>query len=340
MDRFIDRTVNDVHWDQLAPVARQRNHRGRSLVPVLGAGVRGWLGLPKQFSSWKSLIRHVSKRMEVDDDHLVDPRPARQIYEPWLIGEYEALVHAFHDRRMPREQTSRAENALITEVIHPMLDASRHTKPAVHARRDELLALGFTDWIDLCIDNVFADAPPSVVPGRIGRNPHTVRVNLPNGGSSWHPHGFIQGELAATTTILGVQRYARAVSGVVTAFDQIKHFHSVNPNVDKSADLRKLDGAPMHHWVHLALNAPLLLLGVGASSEEWDLWAFLELRARAHARLPVEARPPVFRLTCDEPSEVRSRVQLATAGRVLPVRHVHGGATWEDAWGRLMGLLR
>jgi hypothetical protein len=338
MDKVVDPEANEANWRDLRSALGVLRDGQRTVVPVLGAGVRSWLGLPRPFTSWLALLQRIARQLEVPTPELERAPGHKLIYQPWLIGEYEALVHAYRERHYASEAPHIAENALIRNVVHPMLDVRRLQRHKLRTEnRAALLDLRFADWIDLSIDNAFAPTipPQEVVDGRIGRSPRTVQVPLGSGTRAWHPHGFLTGKHAETTTILGVQRYARAVGGVVQAFEAVKAFHRRCNDAEKRLDLRILPGAPNSHWVHVALNAPLLLIGVGVSSEEWDLWTFLELRARAHARMGPEQRPPVFRLTCDSQEEVRSRVQIATAGRVVPIRHVHGGDTWDDAWQKL-----
>jgi SWI/SNF related-matrix-associated actin-dependent regulator of chromatin subfamily C len=45
-------------------------------------------------------------------------------------------------------------------------------------------------------------------------------------------------------------------------------------------------------WVTVAMNAPLVMIGLGMGREEWPLWWFLNQRARNHAMR--EDAPPVF----------------------------------------------
>jgi hypothetical protein len=61
-------------------------------------------------------------------------------------------------------------------------------------------------------------------------------------------------------------------------------------------------------------------------------------RRRACARVPRELRPRIFRLTCDaeKPSE-RAHWDALSDG--LTIHALNVGATWNEAWEALLGLL-
>ena len=80
------------------------------------------------------------------------------------------------------------------------------------------------------------------------------------------------------------------------------------------------------------------LLGVGFDRSEIDLWHFLHLRARNHARIPPESRPRIFRLTCDQepPSERKHGKALSDGIGIVPL---HLGATGTEARNALLPML-
>ena len=99
----------------------------------------------------------------------------------------------------------------------------------------------------------------------------------------------------------------------------------------RDLNLPRLMASMSKHWVARILNAPLVILGLGVSWDEWDLWWVLQLRARNHARLPRHLRPPTFRLVQDLPEDKFQHEPVNTSPLITPLRH---GKSYNEMWER------
>jgi hypothetical protein len=142
--------------------------------------------------------------------------------------------------------------------------------------------------------------------------------------------------------VAGVHRYTRSGSYVFEAFQWFKELES--KPIPRGRDVafynqhRLAQPDNQLSWVSVAINAPLLLIGVGLSVEETDLWEFLHLRARNHANVAPEDRPKIWRFTCDEEAQ-QSRDHWNSVSSGLAVQELNLGETWAEAWVALLDLL-
>ncbi len=135
----------------------------------------------------------------------------------------------------------------------------------------------------------------------------------------WYPHGHIS---HPNSMIVGFHRYTMSANYTYQAFSQWKS----EPDLEKNQNT----------WVAKAIDQPLLLLGVGLSQEEVDIWEFLHLRARNQARL--DHKRPVIRLTCDEENAF-DQAHWRSLSKGLNIYHLNLGKTWDDAWCQLFKIL-
>jgi hypothetical protein len=337
---------NEAVWERFRQSAALAFEDGRRvMVPVLGAGSRRWLtadtGDENPLVSWKGLVGGIAHREGVSPTMGHDT----------LTAAFEDVVHAVHARSPETQRVSQTERRLILEhVVGPMRAATAAARAAddVRGRAARLQDATFADRIDLCFDSVLADARSEVHAGSTQQvDPHTTCV-VSGAHRVWHPHGYTERDGREPYVVLGVQRYGRALSGTVRAFERhMRRGRGVSPaeahalsTIEGLNAWRAAAGPALvpRHWLEVALDAPLVLLGVGLGHEEWDLRWFLQARARVHARMPAVAQPWTFRLTCGEESEeARTQAHAATPGIELLDLYVDG--SWDEAWERFFDTI-
>ena len=352
------------------PDKEQNNtYRGRLLVPVLGTGFNRWLlqgtDAPPALTDWWALLRTVAWRsgLVLDErlDRILDGRgDATFAWEALLAA---GVQHGIKETTGEREKRllnvaadiiKRAENTADTEASRGRWrDFCTAVWGASEARGD-LLSLNFS--IPAC-GNMTAEHPwrpanqscssasdssPDDSKTSTVSIPATVRQIHPD-LRVWFPHGHVSDPI---TMILGVHRYVRSAAYVERswrAFKAMERNHTSNaPIVPRFHHRLRAQPTDKLSWLAVAINAPLLLLGVGLHRSEVDLWEFLHLRARNHANLSDADRPPIWRFTSDEERpEDRApwdSLQRSASG-ALNIRELNLGRTWNEAWSNLLTLL-
>jgi hypothetical protein len=344
------------------------------LIPVLGSAFNRWLleGLapPPLLIDWWSLLEATAHQAGLlPDAHLEAVLAAKGD----AAFAWEALLKARLDRSeaAPTTTISDSEEALL-KTLSGLLEASEHrfeNSPLVQERwnrfadavwgsaerrRGDLLSLNFS-IPGLALDSrgqrsTAVDTPTDsskeesaeltsqiTIPAAASRIDHELRI--------WFPHGRRD---VPQTMVLGTHRYVRSAAYVVTAFDDY-HRHgrarAKSPRTPWDARARlksnvsfRDDYSAQQNWVSVALDAPLLLLGVGLDRTEVDLWEFLHLRARLHASLPESERPPIWRLTSGQERHA-TRAHWTSLSRGIAIRELDLGRTWADAWETLLAML-
>lgn len=308
-------------WNHFSNVARERGAEDlRSLVPVLGTGFRRWLvhGVPhaEALVDGVALVRGMAHQLGLPTPTAVRGRHAS------MSAGYEQLLHSVLSRSPAlaagpariNEQTVLKHTRSWLETHGSAL--ARHT--TVKARVDGFLAERWGQIVDLSLDPLLLSggtSPAAWQGTRIGREVATIGATR-----VWHPHGTAV--RAKSRLVLGQQRYGASIAAMVSA---VGEYH-------------KRDVRVPSHWIHACLDAPLLLLGVGLGEDEWDLWWFLQIRARHHARKAESDRPPVFRLTCAEDRD-RDRRRFEDLAPSSNFMSLDGGSTWEDSWAKLFEMV-
>lgn len=90
----------------------------------------------------------------------------------------------------------------------------------------------------------------------------------------WHPHGVIENN---KSIVLGLHKYSNLVKTTI----KIRDHHLQN---------KKVGGSDLT-WYQSLLTNPVLVLGAGLSSNEWDMWFALTSRNRAN-----KISPPIFQM--------------------------------------------
>ena len=90
----------------------------------------------------------------------------------------------------------------------------------------------------------------------------------------WHPHGSLE---KTDKIILGLHRYSHMLETVISI-----RKHHMRAKRNASSD---------NTWYNSLLENPVLILGAGISSTEWDMWFALTSRERANG-----SKPQIFQM--------------------------------------------
>lgn len=124
----------------------------------------------------------------------------------------------------------------------------------------------------------------------------------------WHPHGVIENN---KSIVLGLHKYSNLVKTTI----KIRDHHLQN---------KKVGGSDLT-WYQSLLTNPVLVLGAGLSSNEWDMWFALTSRNRAN-----KIAPPIFQMReceCQKDSRHEWFQPLFT------------GLTFDEQWKELEKLM-
>jgi hypothetical protein len=309
----------------------------RAVVPILGTGFNRWLigSAPASptLTGWTALLRHLAWSKGLLPDPKLEAKLALKEDQPfvWESLILAAVARDYAASRGNRDQTAIAsthEGRLLAELSRlfgsEVERLARDHEVRRRVARFEAALLGplaQADVLSLNVDGLFEAAL------------ETSRVR------TWYPHGRVGSK--TLEPVFGYMRYAMNVERITGSFKAFKSNDSrrTAPANVREANAHRVDLDPSaNHWVPVAINAPLLLLGVGFDRSEIDLWHFLHLRARNHARVAPEQRPRIFRLTCDaENAAERAHWDALSDG--LTIHALNLGATWDEAWESLLGLL-
>ena len=337
----------------------------KSIVPVLGSGFNRWL-LGTSYSSptltsWWTLLEY----MMWTEDLYRSPNIQSTLQKRGTpTFAWEALLHAYKNANDGKDEGDLLESMathIRTEANHVKNNtdiqarAQRFFK-AIKGSRDtcEILSLNYDNLLGSIIE-------PKHIWQEVwsGRNAHTEKTTPANttpvksislrtkycsfdGGRIWFPHGSVKepGKMVA-----GIHRYNRAATHVIEAYQHYKkiereqmeskgHKPSLSQKYKIASEINQSSDVS---WITVAIQSPLLLLGVGLSQEETDIWEFLHLRAREHRRFGKEA-PTVWILSCAE-AETASVGHWTSLSQGLNIQTLSLGQTWDDSWSILLKLL-
>jgi len=135
-------------------------------------------------------------------------------------------------------------------------------------------------------------------------------------GNVWHPHGDLG---AKGTILLGIRQYGLQISELEKSRVKFKSEESEDKNYDED------------EWYKVAVNAPLVLLGLGLSPDEWDIWWFLTNRTRNHSKLEPRQEPRLYRLVAINDADSNA-VDWLNIGqhRIIDLC----ADSWDEAWER------
>lgn len=124
----------------------------------------------------------------------------------------------------------------------------------------------------------------------------------------WHPHGVIENN---KSIVLGLHKYSNLVKTTI----KIRDHHLQN---------KKAGGFDLT-WYQTLLTNPVLVLGAGLSSNEWDMWFALTSRNRAN-----KISPPIFQMReCECQKDTRHEW----------LQPLFTGLTFDEQWKELEKLM-
>lgn len=321
------------NWQAFRNSLTFQSEKRLGVIPVLGTGFNRHLltdlVYPDGLVDWRELLRGVARGAGVG---LPDMAPDGQA----LISAWESMVLQYRSilaaERKTTVQASDAEAALQREVCAWIRVQTNRLRIDVQEPAASFLGR-FQDVLNLNFDDLLLPQADAAV-GGTGWSP-MCRVG---GSRVWHPHGTV---LRPASLKLGVRRYGMGIHRLELARGRFKKEerkrrpaarNDCEANAHRAADLTCPD------WLAAAINAPLLLFGVGLGPDEWLMWWFLHNRARNHAGLKLDRVPPVFRLTCDADSQSAGARAWRSHSAVRFI-DLHGGKDWTAAWDKLSGML-
>lgn len=305
----------DKSWKQLSRAAQRRLPNGlREIIVVVGSGVNVQAGLR---DSWWSLLQRVARESGARgvQRRLEGYRGGMTaLWEQFLIelaGDSES-AHTI-ERRLQRVVAS----ALKESHEHHAMALPLFDRLIGDARFQDVLSLNFDRSLLLSGGRSARRVTGSNSLDRHGwRGPTRV----------WYPHGDTQ---KAATIRLGVRSYGLYVQQLEAAVRTYKAAERRRRAAGENGPYRELARLEPASWLETSLDAPLLFLGCGLSTDEWPLWWFLHQRARNHARLSPKQRPPTFvLLKATNRDEVPAHLACSPAGVTLLTATEHD-ACWE-----------
>ena len=114
-------------------------------------------------------------------------------------------------------------------------------------------------------------------------------ITFPDGNeiNFWHPHGSIDQDDKLT---LGIREYGNALKSVERLRNYSKQKETSKPETETS-------------WYHQLTHNPVLILGAGMSTKEWDMWFAITNRQRNfHKEDKKQYNHPIFKMCA--PKEV------------------------------------
>ena len=274
--------------------------------------------------SWAELL--LSLASETGCDLSDDIKCASQ----GLVGYWESLC--FQVAHQQRIQASMAENLLRNKIQEFLgieceeffLQCEPGACEQIWQRRDRFLSLGFRNILNYNFDRTLSftkdSTPPRIEPSNtnslVGRKYKSAKLHGMPPGNVWHPHGDLG---AKGTILLGIRQYGLQISELEKSRVKFKSEESEDKHYDED------------EWYKVAVNAPLVLLGLGLSPDEWDIWWFLTNRTRNHSKLEPRQEPRLYRLVAINDADSNA-VDWLNIGqhRIIDLC----ADSWDEAWER------
>ena len=329
----------------------------RCTVPIVGTGLNRWLlGSHRSpiLTDWWDLMSNVAWYEGIlPNQHLEGIFYHHKKRSPTFV--WEALLHEYKQKPKATDHPERTLMKNLAQVIRRETTRLLQDESIQQRRERFLRAMGSYDrsfsvislnydhlllpnkggqWLD-----VFSESISSDYSRRLKQVCLAPKYHKNDQYKVWFPHGSINNP---EQMVAGFWRYARATAHVVDAINQFKAQNTLSLSSDSIETLNehRQDSSEVYStptWVSDAINAPLLLLGVGCTQEETDIWTFLHRRAREHQRLGTKA-PPIWRFSCKkENPSLKGHWESLSAG--LNIIDLELGVDWDDAWSNLLSIL-
>jgi hypothetical protein len=249
------------------------NTPGVKFTFILGSGFHcNAIGGDSILSSWEKLLKELSPAAKLTGEYHLDFEKIIQSKKSTCEDSYET-----------EKRLIKCVQKLIKEEQEKVLNECSHCYPLGIFNPEKV-----SDVISLNFDEVPEKLLNKDKGAKIGKYSNdssfsssskksyrylTTRSKVLNFGEKdnitfWHPHGIVSNQ----GIILGAHRYANMLKTVIS----IRNHH-----MD-----RKRSKNENNTWYNSLLENPVLILGAGISSTEWDMWFALASRERANGLKP------------------------------------------------------
>jgi len=290
------------------------------MVPVLGAGFNAQA---RKSLGWRDLLVRVANDLGLG----FEVPPGEEIVgNTTLVWEAMLAEVASRSTQSPYLVERALERHVRTVLAHEY--------PPGGATRDlaeRLASARFRDVISFNFDLGFHVAPPGWVRREAGHyDPVRDHALHGTGARVWYPHGSVTD---AASLQLGIRKYGLLIRRLELA-------RRAHKRAGRAADKGRGQNAVPGSWVDVAMQAPLVFLGMSLGREEWALWWFLNQRRRNLARAAGRDRARQQRLTAFVLVQESERARLATPASLagLTLLSFPDGA-FDPAWERVLTAL-
>jgi hypothetical protein len=309
-------------WSALAVLAANPSGR-RHLVPMLGSGFvaqavsEARAAKKSSPPNWPGLLRMVAKTHGLRGvQRLLDPKVS--------VPGQTALLWERMVLDLGAEGAAHEGDLALRKTVARHLKADAETRALARPFVDGFFALGFEHAMTFCFDSVLLDGekPKASLPGVAKQ----ASWSAPRGAATvWFPHGH---ESKPESIVLGAHAYGARLESMREAF----RLHAARQSRRK--------GPALDSFVGVALERPLLFLGLSLSREEWTLWWLLAQRARYRK---LRGAAPAFAVVCrprrDDAQGLAEHASLARAADVVGLQLLEVDAHAEG-WARVREALR
>jgi hypothetical protein len=329
---------------------------------ILGTGFNKWLLGPQNtiLTDWNTLLQEVAKEIQLDNfDTLIQTNEQRS--SPTFV--WETLI-LFYCQKHPEYPMNQCENKLLriisklitnetNKIINDKNVSERFHKfwNAISKDKDKRLDI-ITLNFDLIIESLLKMKTCEAITWHESKDEVKTLTKLhkkvmpashfqKDNVYIWHPHGHIK---HPNSMIVGLHRYVQAANQIFNDFNDFKKYYANlpteitnEPNFDPHhhhEGIKKFNSTTT--WLASTINHSLLFVGVGLSIEEFDIWEYIHLRFRNHARI-ADHKPNIIRFTCTQDNN--NITHWNHLSQLLHIQNESFGDTWEEAWTNLIEKL-
>lgn len=255
------------------------NTPGVKFTVILGSGFhRNAIGGDSILSSWEKLLKKLSPAAELTGEYHLDFEKIIQSKKSTCEDSYET-----------EKRLIKCVQKLIKEEQEKVLNECSHCYPLGifnPEKVSDVISLNFDEVVENLLVNQNKGSKIGKYSNNSSFNPSskdsyvylTSRHKVFDFGDEgkitfWHPHGIVSNK----SIILGAHRYAHMLKSAMSMRN--RHMEA------------KRNASSDNTWYNSLLENPVLILGAGISSTEWDMWFALTSRERANG-----SKPQIFQM--------------------------------------------
>jgi len=318
-------------WKKLQRIAQ--GPHASELVPVLGSGFvtqavmegsrqPGAAKRPPPVD-WMALLEGVAREFACHHaaSHVENDVPGQTT----LL--WDAMVAELTTRK-PRTRSAYEWEARMRRSVARRLREDQATPELARGFVESFLRLGWDDVLSFNFDRVLLSRGAKIAHGAKGPSRRASLAARADQRSIWFPHGHMADP---ESIVLGAHAYGVRIAAMQAAFDAHARLRAPRPT------------KALATWVAIALERPLLFVGLSLTREEWTIWWLLTQRARFLARRAPARRPPAFvfarRPSSSERLEAHAAFQtLARASELLGLTLLEF-SDFRAGWKKLRGAI-